>query len=150
MVNANGAELTDLFTSATGGKDEDDTPNAVGAVRQPGFDLVIEAEAGSVTGPTGAPYTLRLGVMNLTQGVPAPSLRPQVGWLITGNVATRLEHFGDAVDGWDPGQTRKRSSAAITVATSVQPGDVFIFTLSLIAQGNQIISSRRSNEFVLL
>jgi hypothetical protein len=32
----------------------------------------------------------------------------------------------------------------------VQPGDVFIYTLSLIAQGNQIISSRRSNEFVLL
>jgi len=150
MVNASSAEVSDLFTVVTGGKDQDDSPNAVGAVRQPGFDLVIEAEAGNVVGPAGGPYTLRLGVVNVTQGVPEPSLLPPTGWLIVGNVATRLEHFGDAGDGWDAGQTRKRSSVPIAVAATIQPGDVFRYTISLIAQGNQIISTQKSNEFVLL
>src|SRR5690348_8831960 len=56
-VNANDATLTSLATAQTGSRVADTTPNAPA---NPGFDLVLEAVAGSALGSSGAPYTLTI------------------------------------------------------------------------------------------
>jgi hypothetical protein len=56
-VNANDATLTGLVTAQTGSRVADTTPNAPA---NPGFDLVMQAVAGSALGSSGAPYTLRI------------------------------------------------------------------------------------------
>jgi hypothetical protein len=76
-VNANDATLTSLATAQTGSTVPDTAPNAPAS---PGFDLVLQAAAGSALGGCGAPYTLTLSAIDLTTVTqpwpPAPSTRP--------------------------------------------------------------------------
>jgi hypothetical protein len=51
-VNANDATLTGLATAQTGSRVADNAPNAPASG---GFDLVMEAVAGSALGSSGAP-----------------------------------------------------------------------------------------------
>ena len=62
-MNANDATLTVLTTAQTGSTVADTAPNAPA---NPGFDLVVEAAAGSALGSSGAPYTLTISAIDLT------------------------------------------------------------------------------------
>jgi hypothetical protein len=62
-VNANDATLTSLATAQTGSTVPDTAPNAPAS---PGFDLVLQAAAGSALGGCGAPYALTLSAIDLT------------------------------------------------------------------------------------
>lgn len=74
-MNANDAQLTELTTAQSGSTVEDNAPNAPG---QPAFDVVVEAVAGSAVGGSGAPYTLTVTAMDLTNVAAAPALKPTI------------------------------------------------------------------------
>ena len=62
-MNANDATLTQLATAQSGSTVADDAPNAPASG---GFDLILEAVAGSALGSSGAPYTLTVSAIDLT------------------------------------------------------------------------------------
>ena len=88
-MNANDAQLTELTTAQSGSTVEDNAPNAPG---QPAFNVVVEAVAGSAVGGSGAPYTLTVTAMDLTNVAAAPALKPTI---------TNPQHF-DLATGWKP------------------------------------------------
>jgi hypothetical protein len=141
-VNANDATLTGLATAQTGSKVADTTPNAPA---NPGFDLVLEAVAGSALGSSGAPYTLTISVIDLTTvSQPWP---PQA-----------LHQAFDAASGWQLSGTgpdyQCTQTFPITVPGGGPGGPVAGHTLqcvaSLVSQGAQIASIIHSPPFVLL
>jgi hypothetical protein len=87
-VNANDAALTGLTTNQTGSTVADPAPNAPA---NPGFDLVLEAAAGSALGSCGARYTLTISAIDPTtarQAWPAQAHRQAPGaasgWELSG------------------------------------------------------------------
>jgi hypothetical protein len=141
-VNANDATLTGLATAQAGSKVADTTPNAPA---NPGFDLVLEAVAGSALGSSGAPYTLTISAIDLTTvSQPWP---PQA-----------LHQAFDAASGWQLSGTgpdyQCTQTFPITVPGGGPGGPVAGHTLqcvaSLVSQGAQIASIIHSPPFVLL
>jgi hypothetical protein len=143
-VNDNDAQLTDLITAQSGSTVENTAPNAPG---QPGFDLVIEAVAGSAIGNTGAPYTLTVSVMDLTAVAPAnlvPPIPPQffnaaTGWNVSGPEFEYSQTFPVTIPlTGGPGSSRQ------------YVGHTLQYTASLVNQNAQIVSILESEPFVLV
>jgi hypothetical protein len=141
-VNANDATLTGLVTAQTGSRVADTTPNAPA---NPGFDLVLEAVAGSALGSSSAPYTLTISAIDLTTvSQPWP---PQT-----------LHQAFDAASGWQLSGTgpdyQCTQTFPITVPGGGPGGPLADHTLqcvaSLVSQGAQIASIIHSPPFVLL
>jgi hypothetical protein len=141
-VNANDATLTGLATAQTGSRVADNTPNAPA---NPGFDLVMEAVAGSALGSSGAPYTLTISAIDLTAvSQPWP---PQT-----------LHQSFDAASGWQLSGTgpdyRCTQTFPIAVPGGGPGGPLAGHTLqcvaSLVSQGAQIASIIHSRPFVLV
>jgi hypothetical protein len=141
-VNANDATLTGLVTAQTGSRVANTTPNAPA---NPGFDLVMQAVAGSALGSSGAPYTLTISAIDLTTvSQPWP---PQ----------TLYQAF-DAASGWTLSGSgpdyQCTQTFPITVPGGGPGGPVAGHTLqcvaSLVSQGAQIASIIHSPPFILL
>jgi hypothetical protein len=141
-VNANDAILTGLATAQTGSRVADTTPNAPA---NPGFDLVMQAVAGSALGSSGAPYTLTISAIDLTTvSQPWP---PQT-----------LHQAFDAASGWQLSGSgpdyQCTQTFPITVPGGGPGGPVAGHTLqcvaSLVSQGAQIASIIHSPPFILL
>ena len=141
-MNANDATLTGLVTAQTGSRVANTTPNAPA---NPGFDLVMQAVAGSALGSSGAPYTLTISAIDLTTvSQPWP---PQA-----------LHQAFDAASGWQLSGTgpdyQCTQTFPITVPGGASGGPVAGHTLqcvaSLVSRGAQIASIIHSPPFVLL
>jgi hypothetical protein len=108
-MNANDATLTGLATAQTGSRVTDTAPNAPASA---GFDLVLEAVAGSALGSSGAPYTLTISAIDLTavsQPWPPQTLHQAFdaasGWQLSGTGPDYecTQTFPIAVPGGGPG-----------------------------------------------
>ena len=141
-MNANDAVLTVLATAQSGSKVADDAPNAPASG---GFDLVVSAVAGSALGSSGAPYTLTISAIDLTNlGQPWPTLAfcqafdAASGWKLsgTGPDYACTQTFPITVPGGGPG--------------GPLAGHTLQYVASLICQGAQIVSIIQSNPFVLV
>jgi len=72
MPNANDAELTELYTAATGFDVEDNEPNSGPPGNPPAatYDLHVEAVAGNAIGNSSADYTITLTAIDETLAAP--------------------------------------------------------------------------------
>ena len=140
-MNANDATLTELTTAQSGSMVKDDAPNAPASG---GFDLILEAVAGSALGSSGAPYTLTISAIDLTTvSQPWP---PQI-----------LHQTFDPASGWKLSGTGPDYQCAQTIPTTVPggpggrlAGHTLQFVASLISPGAQIVAIRQSDPFVLV
>ena len=141
-MNANDATLTGLAAAQTGSRVGDTAPNAPA---NPGFDLILEAVAGSALGSSGAPYTLTISAIDLTavsQPWPAQTLHQAFdttsGWTLSGTGPDYQcsQVLGYAIPGGGPG--------------GPLAGHTLQFVASLISQGAQIASITHSAPFVLV
>ena len=141
-MNANDATLTELTTAQSGSMVKDDAPNAPASG---GFDLILEAVAGSALGSSGAPYTLTISAIDLTavtQGWPTLTLHQSF----------------DAANGWKPSSTGPGYQCTQTFPVPVPgggpggplAGHTLQCVASLISRGAQIVSIIHSNPFVLV
>jgi hypothetical protein len=141
-VNANDAQMTELLTANTGSTVENQTPNAP-APGQPKFEVVLEAVAGSAIGGSGAPYTLTVTAMDLTDVKAAPALNPTIA---------NPQHF-DVPAGWKPNglDFEYSKSFSITVPAGGKYTDhVLQYVASLVTPNGQIVSIIESEPFVLI
>jgi len=141
-VNANDATLTELATAQSGSMVADTAPNAPA---NGGFDLVMEAVAGSALGSSGARYTLTISVIDLTavsQPWPAQTLHQAFdtssGWKLSGTGPDYecTQTFPITVPGDGPG--------------GPLAGHTLQFVASLVSQGAQIASIIHSDPFVIV
>jgi len=141
-VNTNDATLTGLATAQTGSRVADTTPNAPASS---GFDLVLQAAAGSALGSSGAPYTLTISAIDLTtvsQPWPPQTLHqafdPASGWRLSGTGPDYqcTQTFPIAIPGGGPG--------------GPLAGHTLQCVASLVSRGAQIASIIHSHPFVLV
>jgi hypothetical protein len=140
-VNANDAALTGLATAQTGSMVQDHAPNAPASR---GFDLILEAVAGSALGSSGAPYTLTISAIDLTTVTqPWP---PQI-----------VHQAFDPASGWKLSGTGPDYECTQTIPTTVPggpggplAGHTLQFVASLISPGALIVAIRQSDPFVLV
>ena len=140
-MNANDATLTELTTAQCGSMVKDDAPNAPASG---GFDLILEAVAGSALGSSGAPYTLTISAIDLTTvSQPWP---PQI-----------LHQAFDGASGWKLSGTGPDYECTQTIPNTVPggpggplAGHTLQFAASLISQGAQIVTILQSDPFVLI
>lgn len=140
-MNANDAKLTELITAPSGSMVEDNAPNAPAAS---GFDLVVEAVAGSAIGNSGAPYTLTISAIDLTavnQPWPEQTLHQAfdtaTGWKLSGSGPDYecTQTFPITVPGGPGGPLA---------------GHTLQYVASLVSQGGQVVSIIQSDPFVLV
>lgn len=142
-MNANDAKLTEITTAQSGSSVEDSAPNAPA---QPGFDVVVEAVAGNAIGNSGAPYTLTITAVDLTDVAPATDLNP---------VFTAAQYF-DGATGWKPNGPDFEYSATFPITVPVTggarkyAGHVLQYVASLVNHNGQIVSIMESDPFVLV
>jgi hypothetical protein len=141
-MNANDAILTELATAQPGSRVTDNTPNAPASG---GFDLVMEAVAGSALGSSGAPYILTISAIDLTAvSQPWP---PQT-----------LQQAFDAASGWKLSGTGPDYECTQTFPVAVPgggpggplAGHTLQCVASLVSRGAQIASIIHSAPFVLV
>ena len=140
-MNANDAMVTALATAHTGSMVADTAPNAPASG---GFDLVMEAVAGSALGSSGTPYTLTISAIDLTavtQGWPTQTLHQAF----------------DAANGWELRGDGPDYQCTQTVAVPVPggpggplAGHTLPCVASLVSQGALIVSITQSDPFVLV
>jgi hypothetical protein len=144
MPQANDAELTELYTAATGFDVEDNEPNTgpPGAAPAANYDLHLEAVAGNVIGNSGANYQLNITCIDETLAAPNANMSP----------GTQNQQF-NAANGWvaggGAGNFLKEQVININVPGNVR-GHVFRFVASLVSANGDIVSFLESNQFVLV
>jgi hypothetical protein len=138
-MQANDAKLTELITAPSGSTVEDNAPNAPAAT---GFDLVVEAVAGSALGNSAAPYTLTLSAIDLTavnQPWPEQILHQAFdtasGWKLTGAAYECTQTFPITIPGGPGGPLA---------------GHTLQYVASLVSTGGQVVSIIESDPFVLV
>jgi hypothetical protein len=148
-MNANDARLVRLFTAETGSKVPDDTPNASLGAPQTTFDLVLEGEAGNNIGGTGAPYTLTITCFDWSTGNLADaSMNPTIpAQTFDGSATTPVL--------WKRSGTNFLTQQVFRIpAAGALPGTVkghlFTYTVSLVTQDFNIVSTLQSNLFVVV
>ena len=125
-----------------------DTPNASLGAPQATFDLVLEGEAGNNVGGTGAPYTLTITCFDWTTGNLAdPAMNPTIpAQTFDGNAAAVL---------WTKSRTNLLTQQGFRIpAAGNLPGAVkghlFVYTVSLVTQDFNIVSTAQSNLFLIV
>ena len=143
MPNANDAELTELYTAATGFDVEDNEPNTGPPGNPPAanFDLHVEAVAGNAIGNGSADYTITLTCIDETLAAPNASMSRSVN-----------QEFKPG-DGWNAGggagNYLKEETFNIAVPAGVR-GHGFRYVGTLVSVNNQVVSFIESNRFVLV
>jgi hypothetical protein len=144
MPQANDAELTELYTSATGLDVEDSEPNtgAPGAAPAPNFQLHLEAVAGNVIGNGGGNYRLEITCIDETLAAPNPNMSPGV-----------LNQQFLAADGWQAGGAAgnflKEQVFNINVDNAAR-GHVLRYVATMVSAGRDVVSFIESNRFILV
>jgi hypothetical protein len=143
MPNANDAELTELYTAATGFDVEDDEPNTgrPGDPPATNYDLHVEAVAGNAIGNGSGDYRIELICIDETLAAPNASMSRAVN-----------QQFRQ-LDGWNPGggagNYLKEETFNIAVPANVR-GHVFRYVGTLVSVNNEVVSFIESNRFVLV
>jgi hypothetical protein len=143
MPNANDAELTELYTAATGLDVEDNEPNTgpPGTPPAADYDLHVEAVAGQSIGNSKGDYTIVLTCIDETLAAPNAGMSRTVN-----------QEFKQA-DGWAPGGAagnfHKEETFTIAVPANVR-GHVFRYVGTLLSDNNEVVSFIESNRFVLV
>ena len=144
MPQANDAEITELYTAATGFDVEDSEPNtgAPGAAPAANFDLHLEAVAGNALGNSGADYQLNITCIDETLAAPNAAMSP----------GTLNQQFNSA-NGWNAGggagNFLKEQVINIAVPAGVR-GHVFRYIATLVSANGDVVSFRESGRFVLV
>jgi hypothetical protein len=154
MMNANDARLADLFTAASGGLVEDDAPNAA-MTPAPGFDLILQAEAGSVLGNSGATYTLYILAVNENTGGRVPALDPPGQPFAEAFANTAAQPFGwlASAGGFVKTEPTAGPTGIVRYAIVIPPGVTlgrFHYNAALVATNYQVVSIAQSNTFILV
>lgn len=144
MPQANDAELTQLYSAATGFDVEDNEPNTgpPGAAPAANFDLHLEAVAGNVIGNGAANYQLAITCIDETLAAPNAAMSPGT-----------LDQQFNAADGWNAGggagNYLKEQVFNIAVPATVS-GHVFRYVATLVSVNGDIVSFIESNRFILV
>jgi hypothetical protein len=144
VPQANDAELTELYSAATGLDVEDDQPNLGPPGGPPSniFDLHLEAVAGNVIGNGAANYRLTITCIDDMLAAPNASMSP----------GTLNQQF-NAANGWQAGGAAgnfvKEQIFPITVPLDAR-GHVFHYIATLVSINGDIVSFIESNSFILV
>jgi hypothetical protein len=144
MPQANDAELTELYTAATGLDVEDSEPNTGPPGGPPAntFDLHLEAVAGNVIGNGAANYTLRIDCIDDTLAAPNGNMSP----------GTLNQQF-NAANGWQAGGVAgnflKEQVFPINVDNAAR-GHVLHYLASLVSVNGDVVSFIESEPFILV
>jgi hypothetical protein len=144
VPQANDAELTELYSAATGLDVEDEEPNIGGLGSPPvtNFDLHLEAVAGSVVGSSEANYMLTITCIDDMLAAPNAKMSPGI-----------LTQQFNAAHGWQPGGAAgnfvKDQVFPITIPPDAK-GHVFHYIATLVSDNGDIVSFRESNRFILV
>jgi hypothetical protein len=144
MPQANDAELTELYTAATGLDVEDDEPNTgpPGGPPANSFDLHLEAVAGNVIGNGAANYQLRIDCIDDTLAAPNAGMSPGT-----------INQQWNAADGWlaggAAGNFAKEQVFPIAVDNAAR-GHVLHYVASLVSVNGDVVSFLESNSFILV
>ena len=143
MPQANDAELTELYTAATGLDVQDSEPNTgpPGGPPANSFDLHLEAVAGNVIGSGAANYRLRIDCIDDTVAAPNANMSPGV-----------LNQQFNAANGWQPGGVAGNFVKEQVFSINVDPaarGHVLHYLATLISVNGDIVSFLESGKFVL-
>jgi hypothetical protein len=147
-MNGNDARIVRLFTARTDAVVEDNTPNASSPIATR-FDLILQAEAGSVLGDSGANYTLTIIAINDDTVLPEPGLDP---------TGSPFHEEWSLDDGWKPSgndfvKTGTGESDGIVRYTITIPEGLtgaFHYNARLISNNFQVTSFAQSNPFILV
>jgi hypothetical protein len=144
MPHPNDAELTELYTSATGLDVEDNEPNtgAPGAPPENNFQLHLELVAGNVIGNGGGNYRLEITCIDETLAAPNANMSPGV-----------LNQQFLAADGWQAGGPAgnflKEQVFNINVDNAAR-GHVLRYVATMVSAGRDVVSFIESNRFILV
>ena len=144
MPQANDAELTEIYTAATGLDVEDNEPNTgpPGGPAANAFDLHLEAVAGNVIGNGAADYRLRIDCIDDTLAAPNGAMSP----------GTLNQQF-NAANGWQAGGAAgnfvKEQVIPINVDNAAR-GHVLHYVASLVSVNGDVVSFLESNSFILV
>jgi hypothetical protein len=147
MPQANDAELTELYTAATGEEVQDNEPNT-GPPGQPpatAFDLRLQAVAGSVIGNAGGTYELRIDCIDDTLAQRNGSM----------SVAAQNQRFNNAAGndwvlaGGTAGNFVKEQTFPITVDNGAK-GHVLHYVATMVNASGDIVSFLDSPQFILV
>jgi len=144
MPQANDAELTELYTAATGLDVEDNEPNTgpPGGPPANSFDLHLEAVAGNVIGNGAANYQLRIDCIDDTLAAPNAGMSPGT-----------INQQWNAADGWLAGGAAgnfvKEQVFPIAVDNAAR-GHVLHYVASLVSVNGDVVSFLESNSFILV
>ena len=143
-MQANDAELTELYTAALGEVVENNEPNAnntaAGAAQ---FDLRLQGVAGSTRGDDGSDYKLRIDCIDETLAAPNALMSP-------GEVDQ--EFNADTGNDWIEQLSKnfvKEQKNTITVDAGAK-GHVLRYVASLRGVNGDVVSFIESNKFVLI
>jgi hypothetical protein len=143
-MQANDAELTELYTAALGEFVENNEPNAdntaAGALT---FDLRLQAVAGSVLGDSGAEYKLRIDCIDETEAAPNGPM----------SVAEVTQRFDDtAGNDWleQPSKNFVKEQTNTINVDAAAKGHVLRYVASLRGVNGDVVSFIESNKFVLI
>lgn len=142
MPNPNDADLVRIYTREAGGTIAATTPHV--STGGHSFEVVVEAEAGSVIGGSLQPYTISLVAFDLTAGA-----NPGAPF----STSTAGQHF-DNVSGnisvWPSYEERFTITLTAAQATAVA-NHVLQYTAALVSGGtNPVTSFAQSPLFILL
>jgi hypothetical protein len=147
MPQANDAELTELYTAATGEEVEDNEPNTPIASGGPvnNFDLRLQAVAGQTLGGSSADYTLRIDCIDESLAARNGSMSPGI---------LNQEFNANAGNDWLPGGGTagnfvKEQTFPITVDNAAR-GHVLRYVATLVSDNTDVVSFIESNRFVLV
>ena len=145
MPQANDAELTELYTAATGEEVEDNEPNT-GPPGEPAaetFDLRLQAVAGNVIGNAEGDYTLRIDCIDDTLAAPNTNMSP-------GAENEEFSNgFGWELGGGDAGNYVKEHTFNIDVDDDAK-GHVLHYVATLVGVNGDVVSFIESNKFILV
>jgi hypothetical protein len=146
MPQPNDAELTRIVAVSTGTTVQDTEPNTPAPAGAPvgDYQVIVEAIAGNVIGPSRAPYTLEITCID--EVVAAPELAMSIPVL--------NQEFGDPAAGWSGpvgavGNFTMSQTFLVKVPAGLR-GHVFHYVGRLLDKAGNVVSFIDSDRFILL
>jgi hypothetical protein len=139
MPQANNAELTEAYTSESGGVVQNNEPNADGPAAT--YELHIQAVAGDPLGNSGADYKLQIDCID--ENLAQRNSNLSVGTVSQAFDSSRWVKVGDDF------KTDQTFTINVPANAGLQ-GHLFRYVVTLVSVNGDVISFIESNKFVLL